>query len=816
MKRILLNGNWDGACFAADGKQEFAFSGKVPGCVHTDIAGIHIPADIFYRDNADACQWIEDRDWQYSRSFTIETLPKKASLIFEGLDTYADIYLNGKLLASTENMFIRHSFDVSSLLCEGENSLRIYFHSPVRMVEGLEDRPGAFTHERIHTRRVQCTYGWDWVARFVSCGIWRDVYLDLEDGFTVKNAYIYTEAIADRYAQIVVEGEMDHYENGGIVALQIRDPEGKIAYRHSFFCKEPAFKKYITLSDAKLWYPAGYGEQPIYTLEVCGKEYRFGIRTVLIEELPDEVNSPYYNICLRIKDSVSGEIYDKNEEFSGFRLIVNGIPIMCKGANWVPSEPFPSAETEKKITTLLELGKEANLNMLRIWGGGIFEQQHFYSECDRLGILVTQDFLMACGHYPEEKEAFIEQLRYETEFAAYELRNHPCLMWWSGDNENAVLGYDEAEDYQGRTAIHNGIMPILSKLDPKRRFLLSSPYGGKLYASKTVGTTHNTQYIGESIFPYILNNDMLDYKEFFGTFLARFISEEPTTGAVSLPSLRRFMTDEDIFETEDMWLYHTKSNPELSYPLFSVLDTFTKKVLGDYADGKDRFFKLKYTQYEWIRISLENIRRNRGFVNGIVYWMWDDCWPASSGWAFVDYYCQPKASFYSFKRCAGKVLVSIDKTDAYDIYLSNDDLSAKEANLSLSYLKDGKVFPILENMVSIDAAKSAIVHRLAIDAIPEGAVLLCDIEGNGFSDRAFYRNKDLPIIPCKAPAILSRSEDSITLKADSYIHALELEGEYIFTDNYFSMLPGEEKTVQFRPAENAQTTDFTILAYTLK
>ncbi len=817
MKIFSLNGCWQGECFDSDGAKKFDFLGNVPGCVHTDLAGTHIPENIFYRNNADECQWIESCDWRYTKEFTLTEIPEKACLVFEGLDTYADIYLNNALIGSVDNMFISHSFDAADLLKKGDNTISVYFRSPIREVEGLENREGAFATERMHTRRIQCTYGWDWVARFVTCGIWRDVYLDFTDGFSVKNAYIYTEQIFDDFAQIVVEAEFENYCSGKVVEIEIDAPDGQSVYRHRKFCKESFLKEYIDIPDAKLWYPAGYGSQPIYKLKICGKEFTFGIRIATVLQLPDKKGSPYYNKCLEIKDSVSGEIYDRNEEFSGFQLLINGVPIMCKGANWVPCEPFPSAEKDEKITDLLTLAAEAGVNMLRVWGGGIFEKKHFYNECDRLGILVTQDFLMACGHYPEEKANFIAQLQKETEFAAYALRNHPSLVWWSGDNENAVWGSDEAEDYKGRTAIHEGIMPVLNRLDPKRRFMLSSPCGGNTYASKTVGTTHNTQYLGDSIFPYILDTEMADYKEFFATLLARFIAEEPTLGAVSLPSLRRFMTDEDVLNSDDMWNYHTKGNPGLSFTLFDLLQNFASKVLGEFKDGADRYFKLKYNQFEWIRVSMENIRRNRGFINGIVYWMWNDCWPASSGWAFVDYYCLPKVSFYSFKRCAKQLLASIDKTNEYEIYLCNDGLSPRQVTLSLYIVQNEKATLIKSEEVTAASAKSEKVLSLPIAAVPEGTVLICNVTSDGMLvDRAFYKSGTLPIVSTDAVKVVSQTENTVTVTTDEYVHAVELDGEFIFDDNCFSLLPDEKRTVTFRPISDAQSGRINVSGYTVE
>ena len=815
MNRISLNGKWQGICFSENNTEEFTFDGTVPGCVHTDLKGIRSPDDIYYRDNAEGCQWIENRDFEYIRTFELQEIPADARLVFEGLDTYTDIYLNSVHIGSTENMFIPHRFNVSEVLKTGENILKVHFYSPIKRTEGLPRLGGAFTCERMHTRRIQCTYGWDWVGRFVTSGIWRDVYITGNNGFDVDNVYIYTDHIGDGYAGIVIEAEFTNYENGGYADVEIFSPDKKTVWSNRYFRKEAFLKEYIDIPSPKLWYPAGYGAQPLYTLRICNKEFSFGIRKVKILELPDEKGSPYYNKCLEIKDSVSGREYDRNESFSGFCLLINDVPVMCKGANWVPSEPLPCAETDEKITSLLSLAVTANLNMLRVWGGGIFEKQHFYNECDRLGILVTQDFLMACGEYPEYDGHFIEHIRKEAEFAAYSLRNHPCLVWWSGDNENAVHGYDQAEDYHGRTAIHKGIYPVLNRLDPQRRFLLSSPAGGTPYASKTKGTTHNTQYLGCSIFPYIMNSDMTDYKEHFSQYLARFIAEEPTTGAINLPSLRRFMTEDDIFNSDEMWNYHTKSNPALSFSLFDVLLNFTKKVLGDFCDGKDRYFKMKYIQYEWIRVSMENIRRNRGFIDGIVYWMWNDCWPAASGWSFVDYYCLPKDSFYSFRRCAGKFLASVDRSEGYDFYVCNDSLGDKELELKISCLHKGLIFPVKTLSAVSSAASSAKLYSIPYDSVPEESTVIFEIKGEDVYDRAFYRKGALNLKKADGVTVKKKTDNSITLYSDKYIHAVELEGGYIFDDNCFSLLPGEERTVGFRKASDSYDDSLTVTAYTL-
>ena len=812
-KIISLCGKWNGVCLDEEQKFKFDFEGTVPGCVHTDLADSVLDYDIFYRDNADKCQWIEKMNWHYSRTFSLDKVHGNEEIVFKGLDVYCDVYLNGVLLGGCDNMFITHTFFVGDKLTLGENKVEVRFRSPIAEVEGREWLPGAFTTERMHTRRMQCTYGWDWVGRFVTCGIYREVFLRIPEGICTKSIYVYTEQIGETSSQIAFEAEFENYEEGGIIKAEIFDPDDKLIYSHEFYVNEPELKEFVDIKNAKLWYPHGYGEQPLYTLKVCDKETKFGIRTVRILQEKDEQGSEYYNKCLEIKQSESGLDYDRNEEFSGFILLVNGVKVMCKGANWVPCAPFPSAESEEKITHLLTLGRECGVNMLRVWGGGLFEKQHFYSECDRLGIMVTQDFLMACGKYPENNADFIEQVRKETVQAALDLRNHPALMWWSGDNENAVLGADNMAEYKGRIVTHKSIIPMLNKYDPRRRFLLSSPYGGNLYASKTVGTTHNTQYLGY-IWDYIEKTDMSDYKEYFKTYTARFIAEEPAMGSANLPTLKRFMNDRDIYEAKDMWLYHTKGNPDMRTEIFDYADMFTYKVLGDYKNGADRLFKLKYVHYEWMRISFENARRNKGFCNGLIYWMFNDCWPAAVSWAIVDYYGIPKPAFYSFKRCSKPVVASIiENNGKCEIYVSNDSLSPVTLNMKLCVANSAKNNVLYEEVVSLDANCSSVVKTLDMPGLKDGSVLICDVYNDNYSDRAFHKTGALHVEETNAVKIVSRTEDSITVSANKYVHAVELEGEYLFEDNYFSLTAGETRTISMSALSNE--ADVKLTGYTL-
>lgn len=815
MRKIVLDGAWEGLR-SSNGS---TFPATVPGCVHTDLMKIgQLPGDIYWRDTAEQVQWIENEDWVYTKQFVVDTLETGATLVFECLDTYADIYLNEQLVGSAENMFITHRFSVDGQLKQGENTLRVLFHSPIERVKGTPERSAAFSKGRLYTRRLQCTYGWDWTMRFVTCGISKSCYLEFDNTPRAANTYIYTEQVDEFGAQLVCDTQFVHYEKGLTYTITLEDPQGSVVYTNTRYCEESWHREYITVENPQLWYPVGYGAQPLYTLKiVCGQEvlqHKVGIRTVKILQIADKPGTENYDLCCKLRESASGKEWDFNESYSCFTPVINGKRIFCKGADWAPIEPFVSEVKKEKITRILELSAQMGLNMIRVWGGGMFESEHFYSECDRLGIMVSQDFLMACGDYPEEEAWFAEALQKEAEFAALALRNHPSLVWWSGDNENAVCGNERMKEYWGRTAALKAIGPVLKRLDPARIFLPSSPYGGDRYASKTVGTTHNTQFLG-TFFAYLEKDDLSDYKDEYKQYLARFIAEEPSMGAVSTFSLRRMMEESDIYGAEDMLLYHTQGNPALLRELYEYEKLFTEKVLGTFKNGEDRLFKLQYIQYEWVRLSFEMARRNLWFNSGLLYWMLADCWPAASGWALIDYYGLPKASYYSFKRCAKNIVSSIDKEDGvYSLTISNDGLTEQPLQISIKKLnyKTGKVTLLSEQSVQVGAQNCI---RIDLDCVlQQDEIVLCDMQNEEIQDRCFYKEGKLEMVKTDCLRVIEKTENSITVEAEGYVHAVALEGDAVFEDSYFSLLPGQRRTISFVPIQ-AGESDITCVGYTL-
>lgn len=818
MKTIDLCGAWSGKCIGQDGTA-FDFSGTVPGSAIHDLIGAgHLPEDIFRRDNAEAVRAFEDCDYIYKKEFTYSGESKHLFLRFERIDTYADVLLNGEKIYHSENGNIRHEIDVTEYIKQGENTLEVRLYSPTKWVEGRPARTGAFTTERMYTRRMQCTYGWDWVARFLTCGLGECTLLSMEDmEILPENVYLVTTDADAESATVRADITFPFAYAGRVLEFSLLNAQGETVSYLLKYCKEDFVRLYFDVEAPELWYPNGYGAQPLYTF--CVKDNgeliyseKIGIRTVKIMQLPDKAGSENYNLCRSIKNPE----YDFNEAFSGFVLKINGEKIFCQGANWVPCVPYHMGNIDARQTEILELCAGAGVNMLRIWGGGAFETKHFYDECTRLGIMVTQDFLMACGSYPEDEDWFIGELRKEAEYVVRHARNQACLVWWSGDNENAVEGSDTDENYCGRRSAYEGIAPVLYKEDPYRRFLPSSPFGGKFYASNTVGTTHNTQFLSQT-FRYLEGEDLSDYKETLKRYRARFIAEEPQFGAVALPTLRRFMSESDIFENDAMWRYHMKSNPAMRMELFDYMISMAEKILGEYADGEDKLFKLQYLQYEWLRVVMEQAKRERALCSGIIFWMMNDCWPASAGWALIDYYNIPKVAYYAFKRCAKTVLASVDYEDEkYRIYVVNDGeetdvrVCMKILSADRTELKEVKTMD-----VHLPKFSSVVVFEEE-NLLSDGEVLLCDVVGDSCHDRAFYRHGALPIVPAEVCYDIDEENGVVSVRAgEKYVHTIMISGDVLLSDNGFSLLPHEERTISYKMAGNRSEVDLSVIAYTL-
>jgi beta-mannosidase len=367
----------------------------------------------------------------------------------------------------------------------------------------------------------------------------------------------------------------------------------------------------------------------------------------------------------------------------------------------------------------------------------------------------------------------------------------------------------------GKSAYEKGLKPVVDGFDRNRKLFPSSPYGGNRFASNTVGTTHHTQFLG-SLFEYIESKeDLSDYKEELKKYRARFIEEEPIFGATSLSALQKFMTKEEIFSDDmDMWLYHTKGNPGLEKELLEYALQFTEKVLGTFQNPQDRYFKFQYFEYEWLRIVMEQARREKWFCSGIVFWMLNDCWTAASGWALIDYFNKPKLGYYSFKRCAKPILCSLDfENEKYTLSVSNDSLIDCRCNIEVLKMKNGKTEKLDGFSVACPANEN-VTRELSV-ALEKDEALIAELKSPLNDCRAFYKHGGLRLKKIDGEIECSVEEGKVVLTAKQYVHTVVLEGEAIFEDNGFSMLKGERKVVPFRLLKGVTNQAIHAKTYTL-
>ena len=808
MREINLNGVWN-----LHTERFGDIEAAVPGCLHTDLLRAGKIKNPLIIDYADDCRELEHERCAYEKCFVFEKDSEKFERIFlefSALDVYCDVYLNGEKLGFCDNMFVPHRFDVTETVKHGETKIEVRFYPPADYVKDRPARNGVFTTERLYTRRIQCTYFWDWVDRFVTMGICGDVTLLMSAQTEIDSVFADTLDADPRCAQIDLSVDFACVGERTYLAAEIKGPQGGTVYSHRQLVVESNEYQTIDIENPQLWFPNGYGSQPLYTAiltvesesgeELSRREVKFGIRKVKAVQLSDGEGGEYYEKCKKLQQSEHLRGNDNNDVFRGFTVVVNGVPIMCKGADWVPCEPFVSEESDGKITKILSLSRDAGMNIVRVWGGGVFEKEHFYSECDRLGLMVCQDFLMACGDYPQFDDDFCDNLRCEAEYITKKLRNHASFIMWIGDNENAADCDDDVPMYPGRRAVRDVILPVVRRNDPGRIFIASSPYGGKPYMGATSGTTHNTSYLKHT-FDSIMYTDLRHPKAALEEYICRFSTEEPTVGAPQKSSVLKFMTVEEFRDdSERMWRFHTKNNTSCftEYEIYDSMRTAAKKLYGDFADADDKLLKMQYLQYRWVSETMELHRRNKGFSSGVSYWMLNDCWPAF-GWALIDYYAVPKAGWYGFKHSAAGVKASFDADG--NVFVCNDTLRAISGSLTLYRVSDGGCDVVIRSNFNQAADKSSLVLSNGdISGATENCIYICDMVTAEGSDRAVWYPDRLTDTEVKSGnvEVVSESESSVTLRAHGYVQAVMLDGDgCVFDDNCFTMLDGEERMVGF-------------------
>jgi beta-mannosidase len=811
--RKSLHENW-----TFKGPKNEKLSAKVPGCIHLDLLKHGLIPNPHVGKNEEKVLWVEQRDWVYSTTFDLPELNLKREwfLVFEGLDTLTEIRFNGKLLAKTNNMFRTYRLELPKPRLKG-NHLEIAFLSPTREALKLEKKHGH--HKQVNTgfdarqqlRKAACSYNWDWGLRLATSGIWKNVWLEGRvEGPFIKDWSLDTVSVSAKRDGEDFIGRAVLRFSGEILGLDDRSKKfqhsdllwvlrlssGKEIIEKVFSIGAQAKSFYFDFARAKLWMPLGYGKPHLYdanltlrysTGEVLDSiDFRFGVRHFEIEEKKDR--KPHNGKLGR-----------------GFLMRVNGVPIWARGSNFIPVDSLIPRDEKGRTEKLVQLAMEQNNNMIRVWGGGVYESDTFYDLCDEKGILVWQDFAFACGFYPEYP-AYAENVRKEAEDNIRRLRHHASLAVWCGNNEietgflNWPGFHSPKPGYIMGSKLWRKVIPdVLKALDPERPYRPSSPFGTGNPNAYHDGDVHWWQI-----------QKTYDYRS-YRTCTGRFVSEFGLQGAATLETWKAHLSEGESNFLSDEMEFHQRAK----IGQFGLLKQIVK-----HFDMRENFSAMVHLsqvfQGEGVKLAVEHWRSLKGHTSGALYWQLNDVWPATS-WAAIDSELRPKALHFYAKRVFEPVLLafvpaSLEKdTAGIKVVVLNDSLRSisgevrlremdfhgniyREEIRPLKISENGKasLAPFHpENWIKKEEKSEMIVGEL----IEDGKIISRNIYFH-----VLHKNLNLP----QAKARVDLNEKGLEVSSDTFVKGLWLhsdEKELPLMDNYLELLPGEKRFIAFRSGE---------------
>ncbi|MBU0715728.1 MAG: hypothetical protein KJ964_10275 [Verrucomicrobia bacterium] len=660
---ISLNGRWgfQGSAQTPGGPsiaKKAWLPALVPGDIHLDLIANGLLPEPLEGFNVKKAGKFENYIWHYRKTFKFKCpkMPFKARLFFEGLDCAAGIYLNDFFLGSTANAFVEHVFDVSYRLRDGRNSLEIKLTNGLETLAGKELKKylaSAPEYGRIWLRKPQFSFGWDWAPRLITCGIWRNVRLETTTFGFIDDVFA-RPVLSRDFRQAVVNCRfkftpVDSKTGPRQAVLKITNSAGRVAAETAVRLKTGEVTASMVIEKPELWWPVGEGNQHLYTLEIevtDGETIRsntcFGVRRVrLLEKTLDKGGNT-------------------------FAFEINGKTLFCRGANWVPADSIVARVTDEKINVLLEEAVRCHFNMMRVWGGGIYESDYFYSRCDELGILIWQDFMYACALYPDDDARFLANCSSEAEKAIKRLRNHPAIVMWCGENE-IYDGYYDVYQYQGVKRLYGAkiwdkILPRLLKAHcPGALYRPASPYGGKYARSELAGDCH-------SLNPCLTYDESADIN-LTARAVGRFLSEFYTWNSPpDLKSIVQYLPARERRPHSSGYRLHANTgyeNREWNVIRRYITETPQKLPMDIYVGAMQRLHG------EHMARCMATYRRNISVCKGALFWMYNDCWPTSS-WTTHDYYLRRKALFYYIKRSFAPLAVFFkEEESALSVWVSN-------------------------------------------------------------------------------------------------------------------------------------------------
>ncbi|HVZ84072.1 MAG TPA: glycoside hydrolase family 2 protein [Terracidiphilus sp.] len=797
---LALDHGWQFRQIAAGQTAEAGWlPATVPGDVHLDLLANKKIPDPFYRDNEAKLQWIEDASWEYRITFNVTAAlltRSNVDLVFDGVDSAATVYLNGTEVLRPDDAFRIWRVPAKSHLHAGANQLRIVFPSPIQAAQQVAAADPWWQRTKVdaktYIRKPAYEYGWDWGPRCVTSGIWKPVRLEAWDKMRIADFAIRQRDVSNEVAHVDAEVEVQASTNTtaqiavtyGTGGAETNATRAVLLHPGSNVVDIP-----IEIRQPKLWYPAGYGDQPLYAFTA---KATIGCQTV---------------DARATKTGLRSIVLDRHLDQWGrsFQFIVNGIPVFAKGADVIPFDSFPNRVTEADYRRILESARDANMNMIRHWGGGYYESDEFYEIADELGIMVWQDFMFGNDWQPGTY-AFKQTIEAEADDQVRRLRNHPSIVLWCGNNETEMaMGWGPRTTlpadvrfkmWQDYLTEFSGILNrVVARLEPEIPYWPSSPSADyeELSPAYQSGDAHIWD-VWHGRVPFST----------YETHNARFVTEY---GFQSFPEMR---TIEAFTQPEDrtsiftpVMLAHQKNNEGNA-----IIHDY---LLKDYPEPKD-FASFLYVsqvlQAEGIKIGAEHFRRSRPDTMGSIFWQLNDCWPVAS-WSSIDYYGRWKALQYYARRFYAPVLVSPHiENGAVRVYVVSDKTAAQTATLRVRLIDfDGKVLLEEKHDINVDplASKVYLDWPLAKLAQAGGAdtsrvFVAADLTAGNteLSRNLIYLapTKNIRLKPAHLTVETSGSGGKYTLRVSSPVLARSVSLSFgaldvQLSDNYFNILPGE-------------------------
>ncbi len=797
MRIQSLAGNWE---FRQAGTQEW-LKGRVPGGVHTDLFCLGRIPDPFVGDNEKRVQWVAEADWSYRYQFLCakELMDEgKVYLVCDGLDTLATVTLNGQVLGKTDNMFRRYEWEIKALLrASSPNELEVTFESPVKFISqkrAAREMPGP-EHSIAggpYLRKAPCQFGWDWGPKLPPMGIWKDIRLEGYSEARLKEVHL-RQKHTQGNVSIEVRASVEQWGTAQVnLSARISAPDGCILDKTAAVNNHSGTVE-IEVPNPELWWPNGYGRQPLYHVDVSlnsadepdkdafdRRTFQLGLRTLELRQQEDQWGR-------------------------SFEFVVNGVRIFAKGSNWIPADSFPTRLDALTLEGLIRSAAESHQNMLRVWGGGFYEDESFYDLCDRYGVLVWQEFIFSCSIYPLNDPDFLENIHQEVIENVRRLRHRASLVLWCGNNEmewgwvdwswNYPKHQDLKESYD--QFFHHTLKEWCLAEDPEHAYWPSSP------SSDTPFSDPNGQRQGDAHYWDVWHGG----KPFsaYRNQYPRFMSEFGFQALPPISTIHTYAAEADWNMTSYIMEQHQKNANGNALMIRQMLDTFRLP-----KDFESLVYLSMVLQAEGIRFGVEHWRRHPDRVAGTLYWQLNDCWPVAS-WSSLDFFGRWKALHYAARRFYAPLLLSIeDKPPEMSVHVTNDRLEAWEGRVDWS-LESFDQQVLVAGSAPVKTAAQSSAQACALDfskSITDDnirrLVFIAELwQGNQLMARqtAFFAPiKHLELADPGLKVSIGANDGQLIVDVTAQSLALLVEAclpgsEAVFSDNYINMPAGRTSEI---------------------